>query len=56
LARRERILQLVALIEHPTALPAESALHIAQELLAWSSDSDRLEQRGAVEIELAAVA
>lgn len=34
LAGRMRVLQLLALIEHPSALPAESALRIGQELLA----------------------
>jgi hypothetical protein len=35
LARRKRVLQLLALIEHPTALPPDAALRIAQELLVW---------------------
>ena len=58
-ARRRRILQLLALIEHPTALPADSALRIAQELLAWSAEegsNDRLESVVAAETRLAAVA
>ncbi|WP_297443660.1 hypothetical protein [Acidocella sp.] len=29
-------MHLLALIEHPTALPAEGALRIAAELLAWA--------------------
>jgi hypothetical protein len=29
-------MHLLALIEHPTALPAEDALRIAAELLAWA--------------------
>ncbi len=35
-ARRAHVLQLLALVEHPTALPRSSALRIAQELLAWT--------------------
>jgi hypothetical protein len=35
-ADRSRILDLVALVEHPDALPAEAALRIASELLAWA--------------------
>ncbi|WP_298284790.1 hypothetical protein [Acidocella sp.] len=35
-ARRARILHLLALIEHPDALPPEDALRIAGELLAWA--------------------
>lgn len=35
LARRIRVLQLLALIEHPEALPADAALRIAGELLCW---------------------
>jgi hypothetical protein len=59
LARRKRVLQLLALIEHPTALPADSALRIAQELLAWSAQegsNDRLESVVAAKTRLAAVA
>ena len=59
LARRKRILQLLALIEHPTALPADSALRIAQELLAWSAPeraNDRPKSLVAAETCLAAVA
>jgi hypothetical protein len=37
LARRKRVLQLLALIEHPTALPPDAALRIAQDLLAWTA-------------------
>lgn len=36
LAHRSHILQLLALVEHPTALPADAALRIARDLLAWS--------------------
>jgi len=57
LARRKRVLQLLALIEHPTALPVDSALRIAQELLAWSAQegSDhRFESVVATETRLAA--
>ncbi len=35
-AQRAQIMHLLALIEHPTALPAEGALRIAAELLAWA--------------------
>jgi hypothetical protein len=35
LACRLRVLQLLALIEHPSALPASAALRIGQELLTW---------------------
>lgn len=35
LARRIRVLQLLALIEHPDALPADAALRVARELLCW---------------------
>jgi hypothetical protein len=34
LARRVRVLQLLALIEHPNALPPDAALRIGRELLA----------------------
>ena len=40
LARRQRVLQLLALIEHSTALPAEAALRIAHELLAWTAPAN----------------
>jgi len=59
LARRKRVLQLLALIEHPTALPADSALRIAQELLAWSAregSNDRFESVVGAETRLTAVA
>lgn len=36
LAHRSHILQLLALVEHPTALPTDAALRIAGDLLAWS--------------------
>lgn len=35
LACRHRVLQLLALIEHPSALPASAALRVGHELLAW---------------------
>jgi hypothetical protein len=35
LARRIRVLHLLALIEHPDALPHDEALRIAGELLNW---------------------
>ena len=31
-ARRARVLQLLALVEHPDALPAEAALRLAREI------------------------
>jgi hypothetical protein len=40
LARRTRVLQLLALIEHPNALPAAAALRIGQELLAWIAQDE----------------
>lgn len=33
LARRARVLQLLALIEHPDALPADAALRLGQEII-----------------------
>lgn len=59
LAPRKHMLELLALIEHPTALPRESALRIAQELLAWAAqeaDRNQLEPPVAAEIQMAAVA
>lgn len=42
LACRLRVLQLLALIEHPSALPASAALRIGQELLTWiAQDTSR---------------
>jgi hypothetical protein len=40
LARCTRVLQLLALIEHPSALPAAAALRIGQELLAWIAQDE----------------
>ena len=34
LARRAHVLQLLALVEHPDALPADAALRLAREVLA----------------------
>lgn len=34
LARRRRVLQLLALVEHPDALPAEAALRLGREVVA----------------------
>ncbi len=59
LARRKRVLQLLALIEHPTALPPDAALRIAQELLAWTAPAGSnypFEPVFAAETRLAAVA
>ncbi len=36
---RARVLHLLAMIEHPDALPTEAALRIASELLAWAGQS-----------------
>jgi hypothetical protein len=33
LARRAKVLQLLALVEHPDALPADAALRLAREIL-----------------------
>lgn len=38
-ADRARVLHLLAMIEHPNALPTEAALRIASELLAWTGQS-----------------
>jgi hypothetical protein len=40
LACRTQVLQLLALIEHPSALPAAAALRIGQELLAWTAQDE----------------
>ena len=59
LACRLRVLQLLALIEHPNALPASAALRIGQELLAWIAQdafSRRCDQVLAAEIPTAAAA
>ena len=45
LACRLRVLQLLALVEHPNALPASAALRIGQELLAWIIAKDSLSRR-----------
>jgi hypothetical protein len=37
-AHRVRVLNLLALLEHPSALPADAALRICRELLAWVDD------------------
>jgi hypothetical protein len=34
LARRAHVLQLLALVEHPNALPAEAALRLGREIMA----------------------
>ena len=38
-ADRARVSHLLAMIEHPDALPAEAALRIAAALLAWAGQS-----------------
>jgi len=38
-ADRAQVLHLLAMIEHPDALPAEAALRIAGALLAWTGPS-----------------
>lgn len=45
-ARRVRVLQLLALIEHPQALPADAALRIAGELLEWLGPGETCEWPG----------
>jgi hypothetical protein len=45
-ARRAYVLNLLALVEHPSALPPDAALRVARELLAWSKP-DVLVCRGA---------
>jgi hypothetical protein len=42
LARRARVLQLLALVEDPDALPADAALRLAREIL----DLTRMERAG----------
>ncbi len=37
---RARVLHLLAIIEHPNALPTEAALRIASEILAWAGQSN----------------
>ena len=37
---RARVLHLLAMIEHPDALPAEAALRIAGAVLAWAGQPD----------------
>jgi hypothetical protein len=50
LARRIRVLQLLALIEHPDALPPRDALRLGHELLAWL-DRDAAVRAAPVETE-----
>ena len=38
--RRARVLQLLALVEHPDALPTEAALRIGQEILALTRPNE----------------
>jgi hypothetical protein len=59
LARRARILQLLALIEHPSALPVAAALRIGQELLAWIAQDEpnrRCDHASAAETRIQAAA
>ena len=59
LACRLRVLQLLALIEHPNALPPSAALRIGHELLAWTAQdafSRRCDQVLAAEIPTEAAA
>lgn len=44
LARRARVLQLLALVEHPDALPADAALRLGREILALTQP-DRFVRR-----------
>ncbi len=58
LAYRAHVLHLLALIEHPTALPANSALRIARELLAWTepdASGCRCDPRVPLAVEMTAV-
>jgi len=43
-ARRVRVLQLLALIEHPDALPPAAALRVAGELLDWLGPDEACER------------
>ena len=59
LARRVRVLQLLALIEHPEALPPDAALRIGRELLAWLAQDEpghRCDHAAAAEPRAAAAA
>jgi hypothetical protein len=59
LACRLRVLQLLALIEHPSALPPSAALRIGQELLTWTAQDAsgrRCDQVLAAEIPMEAAA
>jgi hypothetical protein len=44
LARRAHVLQLLALVEHPDALPADAALRLAGEILTLTQ-AERAERR-----------
>lgn len=44
LARRAHVLRLLALVEHPDALPADAALRLAGEILALTQ-AERAERR-----------
>lgn len=39
-SERTRILNMLALIEHPTALPVEASMRMAAELLLWCDTDD----------------
>jgi len=43
-ARRAHVLQLLALVEHPDALPADAALRLAREVVALT-EAERTERR-----------
>lgn len=40
LTQRMRVLQLLALVEHPEALPADARLRIAQEIMTWITQNE----------------
>lgn len=42
LARRSRVLHLLALVEHPDALPASTAFRLAQEILRLTQSNDTI--------------
>lgn len=56
LARRQHILHLVGLIEHPTALTSDAKLRIAAELLAWLDEKDVKDQPQLVHVAVDATA
>jgi hypothetical protein len=46
-ARRTHVLNLLALVEHPSALPSDAALRVCRELLAWVEEDPSYRRSGA---------